>query len=310
MTVLSVRETAESGPLDYTGPWGKQYRRMFDVETSTVNDSSVVVVDATDLPSLGDTFQCGADEDLTARVTRILPNRNKDRPTLWHVTVIYHSIPYALLPLGDTEIQHRVNLPPGIRYGGLRYTKPMDVDTRGFLVVNSARLPFDPPMQVDRHRSWVEIQRFEPEPSYIQAPEWLDKINADQFMGVAATQAKVSDIAGERHFAKDGSGIYWDVRYLFEFKKEGWQDWLLDHGTHKLKQRGVCNRSLPVADQVEPITDKSGNPLLRPQALDNFGHPAPASVVNSGEAFYLYYEGYFSRSFAPLGMSDLITIHL
>jgi len=173
--------------------------------------------------------------------------------------------------------------------------EPIDTDIDGKPITNSAGESFDPAITKDFHDLLLRIQRNEAAFNPIVADNYEDAISSDYFWGFEPGKVKCVQFTGKT--AVRGQFWYWQVRYAFQIRKEGWQRRLLDQGFRQY------NETTEKYEHIQ-IEDETGNKInvTEPWPLDGHGHALSQSDVRAGVAEFLYFELDKSLPFSVLGL--------
>jgi len=173
--------------------------------------------------------------------------------------------------------------------------EPIDTDIDGLPIVNSAGASFDPPITDDFHDLLLRIQRneaaFDPE----RANSYKNAINSDWFWDLAPSRVKCVQFTART--AISGTFWYWQVRYAFQIREEGWDRRVLDRGYRQY------NETTEKYEHIQ-IEDETGNKInvTEPWPLDGQGHAISQSNVRAGVAEFLYFKLNKSLPFSVLGL--------
>lgn len=207
-------------------------------------------------------------------------------PTLWEVTVVYEYVenpllvPYSVqfIPQASMEaIDKAIKLADG-------------VETFDKELVNSAKEPFDPPIQEEFYDFAILIRRNESTFNVSTAGAYLNTVNSDVFtvtdraglpheFGVGIVRCKSIQADERRH----GPTWYFEVSYEFVVRTDGWNRRILDQGFRKL-----------VGNEYVIVSDKDGNPVTQPVKLDGSGTP----LAPDAEPVFLTFQTKRKKSFA------------
>lgn len=234
----------------------RTYTRTFQVKVSAKSDGPAVVLAATGIPRFGDQYVTGTEIDLGARcVTR--EYQETESPYLRRVQVEYSSES----PDPTKQDENPLLRAADIDYSFAKYSKPFTRDVDGRAVLNSAELPYDPPIERDDTRGILIITRNEPVFLNAIADAYQDSVNSDAFFGRPAGTWKCQPMRARPAYENGVAFIV--VTYEFEYRKEGWRVEVLDQGR--------SGRTFDVGATIKPFTD-AGTPLTDPVPLDGSGH--------------------------------------
>lgn len=144
---------------------------------------------------------------------------------------------------------------PTVITGGFQmYQKPIERDTSGKLITNTAGQPFDD-FSIDDARSHVTMVRNEATYDWTYfADNFVNFVNLTSWYGCPAGTAKCVSVGGQGPNYENGVSFY-TVTYEFQYRKEGWQPKILNRGTKDINGK--------------PVLDSNGDPSDRPEFLGN-----------------------------------------
>lgn len=278
--------------------WKRSYTRKYLVLTDSRYDDAIVVSNGVDpfsgefIPPLGFRYNNGSpfpgsfQSDLGAFVSQIdcVEVERSHSGSFWEVTVQYSSTDPAAF-----DAQNPLNSPPRISWGLSRFTSVAEFDINQNAILNSAGDYFDPPLEKDDSRQVLTIVRNEPTYDASMTYVYKDSINEDVFWGLPPGVVKLMDRSAELQHSGDcpiNGGYYWEVKYEFEIRPEGWTRYVLDQGLKQLDGGNLVN-----------IVDANGEPISSPMLLNGEG-----GVGSAGGAVFLPFDVYQPRNFAAFGL--------
>lgn len=269
MSITSVDEHYENQTCQIMRT-GRTHQRMFRVTSDTATEDPYDVARAsaggTSIPSIGDAHP----NDASAFVSNIgPPNRDKDNRKLWTVGVEYETLS------ADTPEENPLNEDALVEWGFTAYQKIIAKDAGGEPILNSANDPYDPPLEGEKYRLNVRIQRNESSFTPGTADGHINTVNDAEVtvagFTVAAGKALMKDFSG-RSAERSGTS-YWVVTYLIEFDPSSWQVELLDHGLYELV--GATKRRI----------ERYGEAVTEPQRLDGTGGALAENAAASASVY-------------------------
>jgi hypothetical protein len=207
----------------------RTYTRVFLVSVTSKNERENTAILATGVPRVWDPYVAGGDSDTGALCRSVTAQVSSESPYLYEVTCEYSSA----VKEESQQAENPLARPAKISWSFQAYEKPLQRDIGGRAIVNSAKLPFDPPVTADDRRILLTIQRNEATFNVARALEYQDSVNLDPFFGAAAGLCKTQGITGDGPHSENGTS-FWSVTYSFEFRKEGWFCRILDAGYSEL----------------------------------------------------------------------------
>lgn len=253
MTITYIEEVA-SGRTAKNTKGVRSYQAQFRLSTSVQTERAYDVGSHPSLPVIGSAHP----DDVYAYCTDLSVD-----PTgpwaIWTVTANYTT---------EREITaNPLSEPAVITWGSEQFQKPAIVDKNGYLIVNSAGDPFDPPAMMDDARVSVTVTK-----NVNAVPSWIlsyhNTVNSDAFtidsVSVGIGKAKIQAVScGE--WQSRGGYSFRVVSFTMTFRYEGWRLQPLDAGMRKIS--GSTRVSIPNADAPVPL-DGTGQPIAQPTYLN------------------------------------------
>ena len=213
---------------------------------------------------------------------------------LWDIEITYG----AWNPLEHTATGNPVDQPVEVSFDWQIFSQPADVaidPTTGNFValVNSAGVPFDPPIERDQLRGVLRVAwnslTFDPSTFFVYG----NQINADVWNGFPIGSVKFSPPKmPQRLYSQFLGQNYWrlEAEFVFNPNAQGWNVYPIDRGFMELDGSGV----------LQKIIDSRGQPYPEPSLLDGSGHlePDPTNYVQL--EFQIYTSINFSTTFSNL----------
>ena len=166
-------------------------------------------------------------------------------------------------------------------------------------VCNSAGDPFEDSPEAEYIRCAMIATRNEESVDFQLINDWQNAINTHAFYGAQPGQLRLTIEPGDA--ASKNGIIYRPIEYRFDFRADGWDDYILDAGYSALYQVD--------ATHIEPrkIKDKSQAEVSSPQLLDGAGNVLarliePVSAPSVQAVFHCFRPYTNRRNFAGLGL--------
>jgi hypothetical protein len=199
--------------------------------------------DHADVPDMFDSYVTDTSIDTQALVISKSARETPDNPFRWEVEVNYSSA--AEDP--EQAAENPLDRPAIYKWTSEASKDPLQEDTEGNAVTNSADMPFDPLPEVDVANRILTIVRNEETFDPDDKDQYTYTLNQNEIFNQPAGQGRLEPIEGEEQFE---NGIkFWRVTYTIKFRKQPktWQIWLLDQGPCEL-----------IDDEWVKVIDKNG----------------------------------------------------
>lgn len=184
--------------------------------------------------------------------------------------------------------------PAKIRYGHDRYTRKVWKDINGKAILNSAKEPFNPPIEIESGRPVITVTKNLSTFSGSMAEAYQDAINSDSFLGYPPYTVRLMGIEADLILAIPQA--YWTVTGVFAVNRETWRLNVLDQGYNQLAESMTSANS----PGLSPIIDgRDGMPVQTPQRLDGHGLIIP---VGTAASVFLPFKVYQELPFSALGL--------
>lgn len=180
--------------------------------------------------------------------------------------------------------------PPKGSFSTRKVTRIYTHDRDGNPILNSAGMPYDPPLQGEFSHFIYKIERAEIAFTDATAAAYVDKLNSSMFLGRPKGFVKCNDITASSESA-DGM-TYWNVSYEFEYAPEGWQPEVLEAGLMELVGEGEEKTR-------QRIKDDEGEDVVEPWPLDDDGQKLEAGE----DVIYTEWETHEEANFNGLGLT-------
>lgn len=300
MAVTTVYEVIEKqSGSEEIGP-RKRYRRNFRVKVDDIQDGPKIVKDAvtsTYNVALGGPYVVRNDSDSTCRVVRITAERHRgEEPLIWDVPVEYSNDP--------TGVDNPLNEPAEFSLSFAQFQRAADRDLDNKPFVNSAKQPFDPPIEIDDSRPVLLIIKNRAIATFdlSQCLTYQDAINTDTVYGFGPYVWKMAQIS-PRTITVESGFQYYQVTYELHGRRELWYPLkVLNQGYYQLvDSEGTKKREL--------LLDKDSKQLTSPGLLKADGSAIgynPDGSLDASPSFEEF-NVYKRLPFAPLQLPPLPT---
>lgn len=292
--------------------WNKHrtYTRVFEVWTDDPNDDVTVVGNATGIPLLGDSHP----NDDAAVVVSVSPSQSEETPLRWTVAIEYDTQPPvrdALQPSATSPPPPPPPGAPGPQSPADRAENPLDrapiwkvsfqqteqVVTRTFAngedIVNSAGLPFDPPLTIEVSRPLISCTWNVATLNLDKLELLQDAVNAEPYFGRPARTLRCVGIEAGSGF-ENGVG-FWTVTVTLAYNRDTWDVRVLDAGYAVKRTEDWEGTGTPTVRWVK-IKDPYGNEATEPVPLDGAGQ----ALAPDENPVYLTFAIYPERDFPAL----------
>lgn len=250
MAILSVSKlwTARGGTDTFTRQ--RTYREQWEVITDSADDDEEVVAGpASGLPRLGQPHP----RYPTARVVEINPEQSEETPFRWLVGIKYDSrfdLANSTSPDGASQDPENIPENPLLRPAEWRialesnrtkaatHWRPVNAGNiaANFVpIVNSAKLPFDPPVQAEFHYPKIEITKNIPFVSLEFLMLLQDAINDRPWRTLPKWTAKIGGVSSRSRY--ENGVAFVELSVMLEINPDTWITQVLDAGNYELTQR-------------------------------------------------------------------------
>lgn len=297
----------------------REYSRVFEVTTDNPADGPVSAM-ANAAVTLGiPLFGSSHPEDAGAVVSEITPTQDSESPTRWTVRVRYSSdlkAPDAVQP-GDPSDgggappgsenapgdrpENPLARPPMWKFAfqqtqeafrtGYKYDLVTGAPLVGSVdILNSAGLPFDPPVTVEVSRPLVTVTVNRSRWSLPRAVDLIDSVNLKAWQGCNPRVVRCIGVDAESAFENGIS--YWRITYQFALKYDTWDLRVLDAGYMERDYSGESNGGVT---KLKKIMDEWGREASDPVPLNGNGRRLPVGDTPIYKVFQVYRQRDFSK---------------
>lgn len=247
----------------------RRYTREWFVQVDSENDDEPIVIAASGIPRLYDTWAGASSSDGLAFCRGLTARREDGTRLLWIVTAEYSSEVDPAQGQNPTLQENPLNRPPVIRWGSVRRTEVAERDKDGNPIQNSAKDRFvDPPVERERTNRVVTITKNLATFDDDYFAQFIGAVNSSAFLGKPERCWQCQDITSELAFEDDKDGnrtFFYPTTLVLEYQRQqidgndgsthgGWDVGILDRGFNKLvgaeRQRILDEHDNPVVDQV------------------------------------------------------------
>lgn len=308
MATFTVYQTFDNRDGEESRDSAGEYTRTFLVKSDDPTVGQDEVLQAEDLPGIGDPYQSASGTLVGgAVVIRRRASQYGESPYLWMVEVQYSAASEKMTSGGGDSLDEgggsgeggggdnggdgggnggggNGNNPPGSGQGGggagpgesqianplLRppevswhFNKIMEVareDVYGQPILNSASIPFDPPLEREKTRMVCRIKRNQAKFSALAMLKYHGALNSKKWAGFEEFTCRLQITDATRHY--ENGIFYWEVTYEIEIDPLGWTTRVLD-ATWSWYEDG----------KLVIIRDDYGAPLSSPRLLNGAGEP-------------------------------------
>ena len=290
MAVVNVQESIFQRSGSINNEAIQTYKRIFNVTTDDQADGPNVALNATGIPDVGDPHP-----DVSLALVESVNAKATSSPTVWSVEVQYSTETGNNSGTSPFEEENPLDRPSIIEWSFAQFQSPVEKDRFGNPVQNSAGDRFTG-LSMDDSRPVLRITRNEGGFSPARSIAFKDAINEDNFFGAEPGQAKCQNIGARSRF--ENGFQFFEVRYEFHFRREGWNIEVLDEGFRQI------DPSFPDPIPItEVIVDASGTkltdtPVSVPAKLDGSGK----RLAPGDDVVFLEFELYEPKNFADLNL--------
>jgi hypothetical protein len=260
------------------GAYRREVKRVFTVRSDDPTDGPEVAAFASGIPRIGEPWEY----DSSLFVSRVETSEYQNDSLTFLVSVYYiQSIPYTGDP--DEIIVDPTQRPSIISwaYNRERVQIGETVDDPPKPIVNLAGEMFDPPVERDKARLVMSVQKnlasFSPE----LWASYIDTINESEWRGFAANTMLLSGMTAQTVY--EGDFFYWQVSAEFSHNNDGWQPKLLEQGFRHYEDIEGVKTLVTAHDDSEDRL-----PLNQPVLLNWDGYREPDPNLALQTEFNIY----------------------
>jgi hypothetical protein len=201
---------------------GRRYTVEMFAVTNNPADGPYIVLNAADVPKVGQSYNFGVEQDLIATVVDVGVQASES-PFIWDLTVEYDTDRVVSAVTDNPLLQ-----PPEISYTTVSEERPLSRDLLGIPVTNSAGQMFDPPFTYNQKYRVVSIKRNEATYDSSVALAYEDACNLFPIGGIGAYCCRLSGWTAQRQVS--GGSVFYATEYTLELRRESWALYALDQG--------------------------------------------------------------------------------
>ena len=233
-------------------PFGKELTRDEDghrnykvfhlVETDAILDGPQVVMNAGDLPQIGDQWALGNDTDAWAFCW---PNMKitthgggpQDATKHWKVEQLFTTRPFSRCQ--DASVEDPLLEPMGISGTFVKYTEEAQRDRHGNLILSSSHeMMRGPQVEFDANRPTVTISQNVAVLGLATFTPMVDQVNDREQWGLSERKIKLSNVSWDRRY-HGLCDVYFTRILDFDVNFKTFDKTLLDEGTKVLSGRWI-----------------------------------------------------------------------
>ena len=217
----------------------RDYRLLWEVDTTSNADGPAVVANAAGLPTVGTTWAFGNDVDLWAFCWPnwvISPVLTKEANRQWTVEQVFSTKP--LNRCQDNSIENPLLEPDRINGSFVRYVKEVTQDRFGEpLKTSSHELIRGAIAEFDHNRPTVTVEKNLASLPLVSFAPMIDSVNDATLWGLPARCVKLSNASWRRHLYGTCT-YYYTVTYEFDIDYYDFDRKAIDEGTKVLSKGG------------------------------------------------------------------------
>lgn len=282
--ILSVTEQPEGWDGGRNDKGEYEFARVFFVLTETLNVGPFAVLSAQDpntgvaIPGDFEDYHAGDDALSYAYVKNKKAKRDSVQPRLWYVTVNYST---AKETQERQVAENPLDRPVEVTWQTENRTRIAVKDRDGDPIATSAGEAIKD-VEVDDGRLTVTLVKNFATFNSLQAEQYKDAVNSDEFLSRPPGTAKVMSFSAVKQF--ENAVTYWKTSCTIAFNEDTWAKYLLDEGTYYLADDGKRKK----------FRDKDGHFIT--SLLDGSG----GALADGDTPVFIAYEVYKEKSFNAL----------
>jgi hypothetical protein len=292
MAVVSVDKIWEGRGAKFDAKGTRTYTQCFRVITNDFSDGPQRVASSIGI-SLSDPYVGDGEADVKALVVSIDPKPENNDPNMWVVTVEYSTATSEEKQNKD-QTEDPTQEPPVYSVSFRNVNVPLEIDTQGNWVTNSAGDSFDPPIEVEESVVEITVERNEATLNLTQVYLYQNAVNSDEVV-ILGTSFGIGQLkmAGITATSADKKGQkYFKYRYVLLARAKKWNPLqILDQGLRFVKGAGLSK-----------CIDGDGNEAQAPMALDGNGGQLGHADVEAGNFQHVEFYPYEEKPFSVLGL--------
>lgn len=295
MSVSSiVEELQESGHASFGQVGKRSYERIWKIKVSSRDDRGITIFSSTIVTGTAGTLGgyynvAGTEYDTGAILVERDLRRISDDGLLWQMTDSYDTVAQNT---SDSLVTDPLDRSTKLDFEILKFEEAADKDRDDVAITNSAGGAFDPPLVKQVPVVALHFRRNVTSYDIDLALQYVETVNASEWYGVPAGQAKCEEISWSELRYENGVE-YREERVTILVRNKSWQPQVLDIGMYYR----ITN---PVSGAVNAgtILDQNGVPLNAPYKLDGSGNVLPDGAADKFLPFNVLEE----RDFGALNL--------
>jgi len=299
MAVINVKRdwSKTEAPATLNGQTGRKVFTVLLDGTDSPDEAPYVARRATGIPSPREPW---SNDEPNVRACAILPRPLS--PVLYEVTVDYSQ---------DTKAAHPLDEPMKVRWSNEITSEPIDTDIHGNPIVNTAGLPFEPPIQEQVYDTRLTIVRNEATFDGVRMAAYRNTVNSKPFRGAPPRTCRMVNIEAEEII--EAEWAYYRVTYEIVYRDStlpanckhidaygnevssgeylGWRRRIANKGM--VEKIGTDAEGLPIYGNAK---DTEQEPLKEPIWLDVDGK----KLADDADKIFILYETVREADWTPL----------
>lgn len=302
MAVVSIK--LDSDPVEGSAEKDRRsYQLKYVAITTDINDGVIAIRQHADCPKVNSTYAYKSEIDAKAycvgvdvkpRSGRQNEDELPDGLWAWDVVAKYQAE-------GDGS-ENPLLKPAVLSFDTEQYDAPFERDLDGNACLNSAGMPFDPPLVREDNHWIIRIEKNLPWFDASFADSVQNSVNSDDFLGASPGTLRLKKISAAQK-ESETIGSYFAAVAELQFRRieypghEPHQSYPLDQGRYFIGARDIIHRGQVV---MAPILDNQSppQPVHDPVPLDGTGQP----LARGATPVYLFFRQYPSFPFNSLGI--------
>lgn len=287
--------------VDVQGNWMQGAKRQYTLVLQTESNNPDVdkynpigALTAPGVPKIWDAFSVnGAIDARSYCVSKSASRPDKKSWKLWHVTCQFETLNVEQLK----RTQHPLLRPAEISDGYNIVTAAKWKDRNGNAIMNKAKQPFDPPIEIEDARPVLTITRnfANRVPTFF----YNNRVNSAEFQDAdpGKLRAFITQSREVEEYDANGDGnpvqvFFWRATGQFEYREEGWQPSVLNAGLNQLTGGLLKRITEGLVANAPPVAD--------PWPLDNNGAAITAANLPAS-AVFLDFDVLYEADFNNIG---------
>ena len=269
-SVLGISTDGRAASVDRSAV--HEYTVVYKVQTDDRSDGPSIVESAFGIPSIGDLYSVGNDND-TSAICVGKSVRQGDSPWHWEVDVTYSNEPVEIIgvpanPAQPTPLQEPADISYGFQARRILVpgtyndpsSPPSDYGYQSGIYAPNGEL-FDPQPEVEINEPVLTIKRNVQFITGAGLMTLANCVNSDYWQGASPRQLKMGAPQATRKY-HTAVGFYWEVNYSIAYRYDTWDIQILNQGTfYWTAGKPTSFTQANVTAYLERIRDKYGIPV-------------------------------------------------